>query len=63
MRNPDFKIYEAILKDHLKKSDIHPHVIKFGQAPEEKFMWYLMEVQALESFNSQNILRILSFVW
>ena len=52
-------IYEAILKDHLKKSDIHPHVIKFGQAPEEKFMLSLLEVQSLESFNSQNILRIL----
>ena len=38
MSNPDFTTNEAILKDHLKKSDIHPHVIKFGQAPIEKLM-------------------------
>ena len=38
MSNLDLTKYEAILKDHLKKSDIHPHVIKFSQAPIGKFM-------------------------
>ena len=50
MRNPNFKIYEPILKDHLKKSDIHPHVIKFGQAPVGKFYVIFTEGSVAREF-------------